>query len=213
MREARNFFFRRFEQQFVVNLQNHLRFESLGGKAAVELDHGQLDEIGGGALHGRVHGGAFGKIAQVGLRRIDFRHRPDAAEDRFGVADLAGFGDLLVEILFHAAVALKIRGDEFGGFFRVDAKILREAERRKPVNHAEIDDFRHAAMLARLLERQHAENFLRGARVDVLPAAKRLDQHWIFGKMRQDAQLDLRIIGGKQLAARRSDEGGANFAA
>ena len=36
-----------------------------------------------------------------------------------------------VEIFFHAAVALEIRGDEFGGFFGVDAEFLREAERAK----------------------------------------------------------------------------------
>ena len=68
-------------------------------------------------------------------------------------------------------------------------------------------------MLARLRERQHAENFLRGARVNVFAAAKGFDEDRVFGKMREDAQLDLRIIRGKKQAARRSDEGGADFAA
>ena len=59
------------------------------GQAAVELDHGELDQIGGGALHRRIHRGALGKIAQVGLRRIDFGNRPDAAEERLGESGLA----------------------------------------------------------------------------------------------------------------------------
>ena len=95
----------------------------------------------------------------------------------------------------------------------VDAELLRQAEGGKAVNHAEIDDFGDAAMLGRLREWRDVENFLRGARVNVFAAAKSFDEHGIFGKMREDAQLDLRIIGGKQLKSRRGDERGANFAA
>ena len=91
----------------------------------------------------------------------------------------------------------------FAASFCVDAELLGEAEGRKAVNHAEIDDFGDAAMLARLRERRDAENFLRGARVDVFAAAESFDQDGILGKMREDAQLDLRIIRGKQQAARR----------
>ena len=211
--EARNFFFGAFEEQFVVDLQNHLRFEFFLGQAAVEFDHGELDQVGGGALHRRIHGGAFGEIAHVGLRRIDFRDLADAPEHSFGDAGLARFGDLTVEKFFHAAIALEIFGDEFGGFFLVNVELLREAERRKAVNHAEIDDFRDAAMLARLREWRHVKNFLRGARVDVLSAPESFCQHRILGKMRENSQFDLRVIGGKQYTARRRDECGANFAA
>ena len=45
------------------------------------------------------------------------------------------------------------------------------------------------------------------------PRAKRFDQHGILGEMREDAQLDLRIIGGEQSVARLGDECGANLAA
>src|ERR1700683_3783237 len=50
-REARQFLLVRLEKQFVVNLQDHSRFE-FAVETAVELDHGELDEISGGALHG-----------------------------------------------------------------------------------------------------------------------------------------------------------------
>ena len=49
--------------------------------------------------------------------------------------------------------------------------------------------------------------------MNVLPGAERFDQHGILGKMRQDAQLDLRIICGKQRVARAGHERGANLAA
>ena len=45
------------------------------------------------------------------------------------------------------------------------------------------------------------------------PRRKAFNQDRIFGKMRQDAQLDLRIIGGEDQIALSADEGGANFAA
>ena len=66
---------------------------------------------------------------------------------------------------------------------------------------------------ARLRHRAHAENFLRGARVDVLAGAKGFDEHGVLGEMRQDAQLDLRVVGGEQRPAGLGDERGANLAA
>ena len=99
------------------------------------------------------------------------------------------------------------------GFLLLDPKLRRETERRLPVNDAEVDRLRRAAVLGILRHRTDAKNFLGGARVNVLPGAERFDQHGIFGKMRQDAQLDLRIIGGEQRVARLRNKRRANLAA
>jgi hypothetical protein len=64
-----------------------------------------------------------------------------------------------------------------------------------------------------LRHRADAENFLGGSRVNVLSGAERLDQHGVLREVRQDAQLDLRIIGGKERVAWAGHEGGANLAA
>ena len=45
------------------------------------------------------------------------------------------------------------------------------------------------------------------------PRRKASHENGILGKMGENAQLDLRIIGGKKQLAGRGDEGGANFAA
>ena len=89
----------------------------------------------------------------------------------------------------------------FARFLLVNIELLRKPERRKTVNHAEIDHLRDAAMLAGLREGRDVENFLRRARMDVFAAAESFDQHRILGKMRQNAQLDLRIVGGKKQTA------------
>jgi hypothetical protein len=60
-----------FEEQFVVDLQDHARLELALGELAVDGDHGQLDEVGGGALQRRVDGGALGEAALVGVAALD----------------------------------------------------------------------------------------------------------------------------------------------
>src|ERR1700691_5825715 len=211
--EPGNFILGAFEEQLVVNLQYHLRLEIFRRQTAIEFNHRQLDQVGGGALHGRVHGGALGKIAQVGLRRIDFGDLAHAAEERARDAGLARPCDLPVQEILNSAVALEILGDELRGFLLIDAELLGQAKRRQPVNHAEINNFRDAAMFARLRKRGDVENFLRGARVNVLPATKGFDEYRVAREMRENAQLDLRIIRGKKTASRRGDERGANFTA
>ena len=116
-------------------------------------------------------------------------------------------------IVFHAAITLEIFGDEMRGLFLVNAELLSEAESREAVNHAEIDDLSHAAMLGGLREGRDIENFLRGARVNVLSATEGLNEDRVAGQMREDAQLDLRIIRRKKLVTRGGDERGANLAA
>ena len=89
----------------------------------------------------------------------------------------------------------------------------REPERRLPVDDSEVDRLGVAAMLRRHHQRRHAENLGRGARVDILAVAERVHQHRIARHVRQQPQLDLRIIGDDQLPARPRHERRANFAA
>src|SRR5277367_3375603 len=67
-------------------------------------------------------------------------------------------------------------------------------------------------MFAGLRERRNIEDFLRGARVNVFTAAESLHQYWIFREVREDAQLDLRVIRGEKQGTGRGNESRANFA-
>ena len=62
-------------------------------------------------------------------------------------------------------------------------------------------------------QRRHAEYLRSGERVDVIAAPKSFHQQWVFREMRQQAQFDLRVVGGQQDVAGFGGEGGANFAA
>ena len=98
-------------------------------------------------------------------------------------------------------------------FFLFDAELLGEAESREAVNYAEIDDFGDAAMLASLSERARRRKLPARCASGCLATAEGFDQERIAGKMGENAQLDLRIIGGKQQGAGSGDKSGANFAA
>ena len=59
----------------------------------------------------------------------------------------------------------------------------------------------------------HAEDLARGEGVDVFAAAEGVDEQRVLGEVREQAQLDLRVVGGEQHVAGRGDEGGADLAA
>ena len=78
--------------------------------------HGAFDEVGGGALHGSVDGGAFGAGALVAVFAVDAGQVEAAAEHGFDVALRGGelFGAL--HVVGHAGVAGEVAVDKaFGG--------------------------------------------------------------------------------------------------
>src|SRR5208282_4443543 len=202
-----------FEEQFIVDLENHAGPELRAGQLTVNVNHGELDQIRRGALERRVQRDAFAERAHGPLGRLNLRHGTDAAEERAGEAGLAHLLEVAVEILLHTAVAREIGGDEFRRFAPFDAELPGQSERGKPVDNAEIDGLGRAAVLRRLRQRPDAEYFFRGARVNILAALEGFQEHGIFGKMREETQLDLRVIGGEKYAAFFGHEGGANLAA
>ena len=68
------------EEQFVVDLERHAGTQLTGGDLTVERDHGELDEVGGGALQRRVDGGALSEAAHVRVARAYVRDGADTAE-------------------------------------------------------------------------------------------------------------------------------------
>src|SRR5438094_289349 len=80
------------------------------------------------------------------------------------------------QIFLHSAIPREIRIDELRGFALFDPNLLRQTERRKAVDDAEVDGFRGAAMLGGLRELANAKNFLRGPRMDIFAVAEGLHE-------------------------------------
>ena len=125
----------------------------------------------------------------------------------------AHLGDGLVDESLHPRVAREIVVDVLLRLVARDAERLREAERAHAIDDAEVDDFGLAPRLGRHHQRRHVHHFRRRARVDVFAAAEGLDQHRIARHVREQPQLDLRIIRHHHFPARPRHEGGADLAA
>ena len=188
-------------------------FSFLSPSSAINADHGQLDQVGGGALQRRIDGGALGKPAHIGVLAQDVGNGTNAAEQRRHLLIAAGSFECLVNEAAHALVAFEIGVDVCLGFLGVNPQSLREPEGRESVHDAEVHHLGAAAMLGLHHQRRNAEDLRGGEGVDVVAAAEGVDQQRVVGEMRQQAELDLRIVGGEQHAAGLGDEGGANFAA
>ena len=156
-----------FEEQFVVDLQDHARFELALGELAVDGDHGQLDEVGGGALQRRVDGGALGEAALIGIAALDVGNGTDAAEERAHDARLArGFQSLFDE-RFHAGVAREVAVDVGARFGLRNAQLRGQAEGRDAVDDAEVDGLGAVAGLLVHSGGGYAEDFAGGEGVNV----------------------------------------------
>ena len=77
-----HFLLRNFKHQFVMDLQQHARPQFALAHLGVDADHGQLDQVGGGALQRGVDRGALGEAAQVGVLAVDVGNGTHAAEQR-----------------------------------------------------------------------------------------------------------------------------------
>ena len=118
----------------------------------------------------------------------------------------------MVDEAAHAGVFFEVRVNESLGFFLLNAKLLGQSKRRESIDDAEIDDFGVAAVVGRNHQRRHAKDLRRSQSVDVLASPERFHQQLVFGKMRQQAQLDLRIVCRKQQIAFLGDERRADLA-
>src|SRR6185312_6777948 len=132
------------------------------------------------------------------------------AEHGLDIALRFRFRARVVHEAFYALEALEV-------FFNIalrraalDTEIARQAESAHAVDQAEVDHLRIAALLARHFRRRDGEDFRRGRAMYVLAFGESLQHAGVLGEMRHDAQLDLRVIGRHDHAARRRDKGFAD---
>jgi len=158
---------------------------------AVEVDHGDLDEIGRGALDRRVDGGALGELAQ---RRIGARDLGDVATAVQQGADVpvpAGLLEDPVQEPPDPFVAVEVAVDVLLRLGLADPQFPGEAEGTHPVDDAEVDHLRAPAHVGAHHLGEDAEEGRGGAGVDVLPGLEDLDQGLVAREMGEHVQLDL----------------------
>src|SRR5690606_3451341 len=135
-----------FEYQFVVHLHQHVHVVATvdpGGHG----DHRALDDVGGAALHRRIHRGAFGALAQAVIARVEVFQIQPAAEDGFHVAIAMGFLAGGVHVAAHAGIAGEITSDVIAGFATIHTQRAGQTERAHAVHQAEVDCLGRAPLI------------------------------------------------------------------
>ena len=153
------------------------------------------------------------KRSRVGIAAVHVGDGALASRQRQRGAGLADFGDGVLNESLDARVQLEVGADVFLRLLAIDSEIGGQAERRLSVHDPEVDGFGVAAHLGGHHQRRNSKHFGGGARVNVLAIAKRGHQNRIARHVRQQPQLDLRIIGDDQLPALARDKRRANLAA
>ena len=105
----------------------------------MHADHGTLDDVGGGALEGRVDGGPFGEVAARRVLAGDLGYMAFAAEQRCDEAVLTTKTFHLLHVVADAGIILEI-GLHIGlGVAQSNAQLARQPEGGNTVDNAKID--------------------------------------------------------------------------
>src|SRR5690606_6648584 len=153
------------------------------------------------ALQRRVDRLAFAEGTLAGVLGLDALHPDAAAENGSHIAIGAREGLRLFHVVADAGEALEVLLDVGSRLFAGDAKITRETKGADAVDDAEIDGFGVVAYILRHAFYGDAEHFRRGARVNVDAVGEGLLQLRNIRDMCEQAQLNLRIVGGDQTVA------------
>ncbi len=186
------------KNQFVVHLQNHGGLETFALHSGMHINHGQLHDVGSGALNGGVDGISFRMPPHRLVARIDVPQIATSAQQRLHVALRTRRGHLVVDVFFDAGIGREVAVDDFFGFGPRKRRLIAQSKRGHPVNDAKIDRLRVRTLLARHLREGHAKNLGRRSRVNVLAAPERLQHRGILAHGGNDAQFNLRVVGTEQ---------------
>ncbi len=190
-----------------MDLHHHLRIALLSLHPGLHRQHGPLDDVGGGALHGGVDGGALGVLAPLRVARLDLGQVQAPAEHGLDVAALMGQAPGLLHVVVHAGVAPEVQVDVVLRLAARDAELARQPEGGHAVDQAEVDRLGGAALLVGDVLGAVAEHLGRGGAVDVAVLGEGVQQPGVARQVRHDPQLDLGVVRRDQPVALRGDEG------
>src|SRR5262245_3125492 len=189
---------RDLENQLIVDRQQHLRLPLLFLEPPADVQHGELHQVGGRALNLHVDRFALDLVAAViAAVRADRPHleRPPPAEDRTDVARLAALLQEVLLVLQYLGVAREILGDEALRLRAANLEALGQAVRTHAVEHAEVDRLGYAPLGRSHFPLVALVNLRRHGVVDVAVLGEGALQDLVAGKLGEQAQFNLRIVG------------------
>src|SRR5205085_9406094 len=94
-----------------------------------------------------------------------------------------------------------------------DLQLPGEGVRTLPVDGGEVDRFRARTHLRRDAVHRHVKDQCRCLSVDIAASLKCLNERGIAGQVREDPELDLRVVGADEEPAASRNEAASNVAA
>ena len=177
-----------------MHLEHHAEREVLVVDAFLDADHGNLDEVGGAALHGGVYGHAFGHLRFHAVGAVDACDVAAAAGKRFDIAVAVGGGLGVVDELLYALVHFEVAVDKALGLCHRDFQVAGEAEGGHAVEHAEVHDLRVAAHVGGHVFEAYAVDGGGRAGVDVDAFLVAFDERFVSAQVGEHAELNLRVV-------------------
>ena len=178
-----------------MHLQHKFRLKAVSDQAALNLVHGELDDIGRTALHGMVHRRALAEAALHFVARLQLGNMALAAEHRGREPTFLRLFNRLVEVGAHARIGLEITVNHILSLFETDSQALGQAERLLAIDDTEVHGLRATAQLRGDLFHGNAEHACGGVGMEVGARAERIYQVLVTRQMREQAKLDLRVVG------------------
>ena len=116
------------EHQLVVHLQDHLRAQAAGRELARDVDHRDLDHVGGRALDRGVDGDALRGRARGAVARVDVAQEAAAALQSLYVLACVRERDRLVHVAADLRILSEVARDDLARFLAGDAQPLCQPE-------------------------------------------------------------------------------------
>ena len=98
----------RLDNQLIVDLQKQAGLQLFLAQALPDMDHRQLDDVGGRALDRRVAGHPLPAGAHLKVGAGKLRQGAAAAKQRFHVAFLLGVGNAVLHVAVHLGEGVKV---------------------------------------------------------------------------------------------------------
>ena len=194
-----------------MHLKNHFCSQFLFAKSPVDANHRDLDDVGGGALNGCVHGVSLGVASDDGVSRVDVRKIAAASEGSENITRFPRFFHTLGNVVFDARISVEITVYELLRFRSGDFHSFRQAEGGNAIDDAKVGGLCLSSFIAADVFQWLVEDAGSGGGVNVFSFAEVLDEVLVLAQVRHDAQFDLRVVSREEDISRSRHESLANF--
>ncbi len=178
----------------------------------MEVDHGDLDQVGRGPLDDRVDRDAFCERPALWVASVDFSDGSPPTQHGLDIPMRLSELDAFLEERGDVRKLRFVVVDDRCGFGVGYIESSRQSPGGDAVDDPEVDHLRARALVLGNLVERDVVDLRRDRLVDVLARFERGDERGVLRQMRQDPQLDLRIVSGDQLMMLWSDKRLADLA-